>query len=268
MVYAPSTWVYTDEEKRLADLVDEMLDVGYNAISCSTSPLSSMPDHELREAAGRLREHDVPVTLHGLAMLGRVDLPRIVELLLPQIRCITFDPILNAHPFGREYAAGALVATVREALTMTEGTQVRVGVEDFPVNADAVAHFRDDLAPVLDDPRFGILIDIGHMNVRLSSEGYYGGMTAAEHIAAIPLEIIEIHVHDNDGQSDQHGPLGSGNVDFAEVAAALRSVGFAGISTIEVVPGWHGAETHEARLEMAVEGLARWRGVWEAVGGT
>jgi len=54
-----------------------------------------------------------------------------------------------------------------------------------------------------DIPDLGLLIDIGHLNL------YEKQMEkrADEYIEALPLEIYELHLHDNDGVKDYHLPL-------------------------------------------------------------
>jgi len=267
MLFGVSSWAYMGEGCAAEAVVDELLDAGFTALSFSTSPLGRLAPSELAALAGHVCDRGAPVTLHGLASIERAELGRIVEPFLPVLRCVTCDPSWNAHPTGWQYAAGELARAAHRALVLTEGTGVRVGIEDFPINAEAVEHFRADLAPVLGDPRLGILIDIGHMHMRLSGRGYFAGMSVAEHLARVPLEIIEVHVHDNDGRGDQHAPLGSGTVDFAAVAAGLNAAGFAGVATIEIVPAQHGAQTVAARLAMARACLQRWREVWSAVAG-
>ncbi|MFA6033577.1 MAG: TIM barrel protein, partial [Myxococcota bacterium] len=48
--------------------------------------------------------------------------------------------------------------------------------------------------------------------------------------------VFSLHLHDNDGVSDQHLLPGGGVVDFAGIAALLAGTGFDGILTMEVAP--------------------------------
>jgi sugar phosphate isomerase/epimerase len=123
-----------------------------------------------------------------------------------------------------------------------------VGVEDFPRDARARDFFRQALAPLLDSPRLGILIDLGHMHFWLNSRPCYRGVTPKQYIAGVPLRIREVHVHDNDGTSDAHRPLGEGTMDIAAVARALRAVGFDGVCTVEVVEGERGSAPDVAQM--------------------
>jgi len=263
MLHAVAVWNYAYEGADAIEVIDALLDAGFDAISHSTHPLSHLPHSEVERIAAHLVARDVPATLHSSPAIESADLERVVTPFLPTLRCVTFDPVLDAHPQGSVYAAAHLARRVCEALDLTAGTQVRVGVEDFPINADAMGTFADELAPVAGDPRWGILIDIGHMHMRLCGEGYYAGMTVAEHLAQVPLEIIELHVHDNNGQADQHAPLGAGTVDFTEVAAAVCDAGFDGVSTSEIVPRGQGVESLKEAIPLARRSLEYWRQVLE-----
>jgi sugar phosphate isomerase/epimerase len=87
-------------------------------------------------------------------------------------------------------------------------------------------------------------------------------MSVADYIGRLPLPIVEVHLHDNNGQKDEHGHFGLGNIDFGEVAAALKSVGFDGVSTIEIAPSFHGSTPAESKPR-ARESLERWKAIWE-----
>ena len=48
--------------------------------------------------------------------------------------------------------------------------------------------------------------------------------------------VLSLHLHDNDGASDQHLLPGGGGIDFAGITAFLAAGGFDGILTMEVGP--------------------------------
>ena len=62
---------------------------------------------------------------------------------------------------------------------------------------------------------YGMLIDVGHMNMRLHGEAYFAGQSVRDYLAAAGRPIFEVHLHDNDGRADQHLPLGRGTIDFS-----------------------------------------------------
>jgi sugar phosphate isomerase/epimerase len=140
-------------------------------------------------------------------------------------------------------------------------TNLKFAVEDFPLDNLAIDYYSRDLRPLLDCSRYGILVDIGHMNLRRTGEAYFRAFTVGQYIERIPRPIFEVHVHDNNGRQDEHKPLGEGNIDFAAIAAALKAIGFDGVSTIETAPSLHG-RTPADDLPTVQPSLEQWRGYW------
>lgn len=104
--------------------------------------------------------------------------------------------------------------------------------------------------------RFGYLLDIGHMYIRLKGQNTSGSRS----FATSPFEceasenpgrnaflkaflskqapVFEMHLHNNDGLRDLHQFLDDGTLDIDEVAAAIYEFGFDGVLTIESAPGY------------------------------
>lgn len=77
-------------------------------------------------------------------------------------------------------------------------------------------------------PDLQLTLDTGHANL-------VGGMkTLCSFISLYGDRIGHLHASDNRGQSDDHLPIGAGNIDFAEVVKALKSVGYNGTLTFEI----------------------------------
>jgi sugar phosphate isomerase/epimerase len=62
--------------------------------------------------------------------------------------------------------------------------------------------------------RFKLCLDVGHVNV-------FSELPHAEWIARMGERLHHVHLHDNDGGSDQHLPPGRGSVDFNSLFTAL-----------------------------------------------
>jgi sugar phosphate isomerase/epimerase len=81
-----------------------------------------------------------------------------------------------------------------------------------------------------------VLIDTGHLNLYVKKIG----KRADEYIEALPLEIHELHLHDNDGVRHLHLPLhtrqGSILPIMGDAVNGLKRTGFDGIVTLEVIP--------------------------------
>lgn len=148
----------------------------------------------------------------------------------------------------------------------------KIALEDFGVTAAE----RAQIEPLKGDPRFGYLLDIGHMNIRMhgvndepidlfrnspeecprtDDPGYPEFLRA---FRSKEFPIFEIHLHNNDGKGDLHDFLEHGTVDMRAVAEALRAIGFDGIVTVETVPRLAGIFGDEADARIA-ETLAYWK---------
>ena len=162
-------------------------------------------------------------------------------------------------------------------LALEQVSDCRIAVEDFGLSAAE----RDQLVFLRDEPRFGYLVDIGHLFLRIRGQNRSGKalFTNApdEHLPVLcpdhadfaaalsskELPVWEIHLHTNNGTDDLHWFLEEGEMDVAAVARALREWGFEGILTLESAPGFrfacHGTD--------ADEGILRTFAYWQSLQG-
>jgi len=78
----------------------------------------------------------------------------------------------------------------------------------------------------------GILLDLGHVNLALATDWCSCG-SADEFIRALPAPVLEVHLHDNHGETDEHLPPGEGDADLVGAMGALVRLGFRGPLTVE-----------------------------------
>ena len=149
----------------------------------------------------------------------------------------------------------------------------KVAVEDFGLNADE----REQIAHLKGNDRFGYLVDIGHLFIRLRGRNQ-SGKTLFTHApdehpvceapdsavfkAAFESKehpIFEMHLHNNDGVDDLHWFLEQGSMDVSAVAKALQEMGFEGVLTVESAPGFR----FECRGKDADEGIGRTLEYWK-----
>lgn len=153
----------------------------------------------------------------------------------------------------------------------------KIALEDFGLNEcelAQIAHLKGNL-------RFGFLIDIGHLNIRLHGKNE-SGLTLfknspaecpasekpgyEEFLAAFKSKefpIFELHLSNNDGVEDLHRFIEDGPLDIPAVAKALKAIGFDGVATNESAPGY----TFECPFDVAdrriCEGTAWWKKLCE-----
>jgi sugar phosphate isomerase/epimerase len=250
----------------MPELIEEFADHGFDTFSLNREMLAERDAEEVREAVSLLRERGYGATVHCGLDIAPEMISRFLELLGGSLLCITFDRASTETSIGSLYDIKTVRAALADVAERTGGSKVLFGVEDFPLDAAALEHFRAGLEPFVSNERFGTLIDLGHLNYRLRSVDYWRDITPEEYIAAVPVPIIEIHVHDNDGVRDDHAYIGYGNGDFEAMARGLRAIGFDGVSTIEVCRQGHQSAPAEARLS-ACRSLEAWRAALDKAAG-
>lgn len=152
-------------------------------------------------------------------------------------------------------------------IALSEVQGCLVAVEDFGLTPEE----RAQIEHLKGNPRFGYLLDIGHMFIRLSGKntggkplftnrtdecpasenpGYSEFMRA---MASKEFPVFEMHLHNNDGEKDLHWFLEEGALDIPMIARVVRDMGFDGIMTIESAPGFrfecHGKDADEGILK-------------------
>lgn len=82
------------------------------------------------------------------------------------------------------------------------------------------------LLEAIDEPCFRHCFDVGHWNMFTTG-------TLEEWFSELGPFIAESHIHDNNGQADEHLPPGEGQIDFASLFSLLKQYAPQAIWTIE-----------------------------------
>ncbi|MDD2365747.1 MAG: sugar phosphate isomerase/epimerase [Desulfuromonadaceae bacterium] len=82
------------------------------------------------------------------------------------------------------------------------------------------------LLDAIDSPCLRHCFDIGHWNM-------FSTVTIEEWFAELGGYIVESHIHDNHGQSDEHLPVGEGDIDFNRYFPLLTATAPDAVWTIE-----------------------------------
>jgi sugar phosphate isomerase/epimerase len=131
------------------------------------------------------------------------------------------DPITRSYP--RADAVSANAEAVRELTEAAKTRRLTLMVENLGPRFGTV----ELLTPVLEaHPETRFHLDVGHAHL--------GGKRVHELLAAFGGRLAHVHVSDNFGVDDLHLPLGAGAIDWPEVIAALKRVGYDGTVTLEV----------------------------------
>ena len=261
--------VWNFQEGSLAERVDRCAATGFNAVSLILRDARSLCRGEIPKVEDAITRHSLAVTIHG-GMAARAE-PIDADSLLADFRSFAAWHARTGALVSVNYDAAKsedgrhrpedMRRVLKEMLFISEGAGFSVGIEDWPLNSEQLGAV-DDLRA---HAHFGILIDLGHLNIRLRKQGDPDGPfpveTTRSLIDRLALPINELHVHNNDGKRDMHAPPCAGTADLAAVAGLLGRKGVRCISTIEIVPAWCGL-TEEQGWEAAREALEFWREVF------
>ena len=263
--------VWNFEGDDIAAKLRMFAEMGYTAASINNRSLDLLSDEDESRIAETADEHDLALTFHGgftdesqdsqVAVRRAERIARLHER-TGRVACTSYDvPGTPVPGCCSRKEPERILGMLEDVLRTMNGTGVKVLLEDCPLYAEDAVRI-DGLRERY--PHLGVLIDLGHMNLRLREPRHDprpldpGAVEA--YLRRVPWEIAELHVHSNDGTRDQHAPPYAPNADMAEAARVLREIGFDGISTIELVPKWCGLPDDEIE-DACRRSLEHWRGL-------
>jgi sugar phosphate isomerase/epimerase len=129
-------------------------------------------------------------------------------------------PLVTIHPgFVQGIAfldkARALEKTkesVKEIATYALDQSVTVVVENLPANINATCTQADELLEVIEGSGLGICFDMGHANTA----------GQVDEMLRLVDRFKNVHLHNNDGQWDQHNMVDDGSADLSKVVSVLK----------------------------------------------
>lgn len=118
-----------------------------------------------------------------------------------------------------------------ELLQYAKEQGVTICLENLPMGKFSMAHPLQILKFVreMDDEHFKICLDTGHANL-------FPEVSLNDVVRQMGTEIKVLHIHDNMGDRDFHLWPTKGTVDWPGFVEALRSIGFAGVFSLETEP--------------------------------
>ena len=206
----------------------------------NTIDLLELDRTELKRVRDGLSLAGLSCTIHGPYM----DL--IIGAFDPEIRSITRKRILQSLEVASYLHAKTLVLhpgytsfKYGEVLEMwlrnCEGLLAEVGPvagksgimfaleNTFESSPDVLCTLVDRLDPEV----FGHCFDIGHFNVFAHGD-------LSSWLRRVKWRLVELHLHDNDGKSDQHLAIGEGTADFGSLFSGLAETLDRLVLTVEV----------------------------------
>ena len=198
-------------------------EIGFDALALETASQEAMA-----EMARLMKEQGRTITFHGPFMdLGPGGLDeRIREVTARRLqRTMELVPVFRPqsvvfhagyderryHAHRAEWLSGSL-ATWEPLIQQAEEMGVVIHLENV---YEQTPEMILTLIEEMDSENLGFCLDMGHMNV-------FGEVALSEWLGALGPHLKEVHLHDNNGHSDSHGPIGSGTAPFKELFQYLH----------------------------------------------
>ena len=140
------------------------------------------------------------------------------------IELITVHPGLTsmAVPYMEEKAVEKAKRSLSSIDRISSEYGVRIAVENMPSFPFMLGHTAEEMNELIGNTNLGFCLDIGHANTTGQTE---------ELIKAFKDRLLNVHIHDNNGEMDEHLTLGEGNIDFKKIIGCLK--GYTGNYVIE-----------------------------------
>ncbi len=226
--------------KKLASELDAIIEARINPeIYLDGDYLANADTLVLDEIRKRLDEYNLRVTMHGPYMgtspgspdeqrrISTVEVYRTALRAAAHLRPVNI--VLHAG-YNEDRYNGDIDWWLHQSMK-TWGEVVKEA-EDIGVTIAAENIFEKNpfplrtLSETVGSPRFGICIDTGHLNI-------FSEIPLEEWFVSIAEHVKEVHIHDNNGSSDEHLPIGEGNIDFTTLFKALKENSPEALLTIE-----------------------------------
>lgn len=122
-----------------------------------------------------------------------------------------------------------LIDNLKRIVAIGKGRDIKICFENFPYQAALQCTDLTSYKTILDKvPDIAVTLDVGHVNtVNESPESYFDALKAL---------VLDIHIHDNNGERDEHKCPGEGTLDFKPLLAQCKKSGYHGPFMLEVFP--------------------------------
>lgn len=212
----------------------EFIRRGFDAVSWLGSTFAGMTEQEDEELISFLRETKAAFTVHyGLPNPEKPDVVASYRTAIE--RCAAWQQkygLMEGLTFDFWYDPELSMPNLAYAIETMRGLDTFLACEDTPLNDRMAEKFLRLLKP---EDHYGILLDLGHMNIRQHSIELSEPEDFSMAIQSVPFKVFEVHLHNNKGRKDEHMYISYGNLPLEGCIDGLRKKRFDGIVTVEVV---------------------------------
>lgn len=133
----------------------------------------------------------------------------------------------NNKELGRKYFIDKSIETVKELCDYCYPQYLMI--ENMP-GYNELGYSPDEIKEIIEKANkanLKFIIDFGHANV--------SDYNIDEYIYKLKDYLVHTHISDNDGTSDQHKPIGCGNIDYKKVYNLLNEVKYKELYCFEII---------------------------------
>ena len=216
-----STWAYQDLS--LGDALERIIALSDNAeILCEArhslldpSNLEALDSFSLKYTIHGLITDVNIASIHDTIRSTSVDLHRkaVEASAISGASVYVVHPGFTSWSFYRDQALHSLDKSLKELRLMQDEFGISICIENMP-KSDWLFY----LSPGLDHNDLGTVLDVGHANICGSLDAFLAVQ-----------DIRHVHLHDNAGCSDDHLPLGQGNIEFEPILEMIRTRGISAV---------------------------------------
>lgn len=216
--------IFAEAEHYLKSIVTRFLNItpSYNISYSVHAPISDINIASLNE---RIREDSV------LEIITTMDFAAEMN-----INMVTIHPGISsmAVPYMEEAAIQQSKKSLRTIDRISSDYGMTVALENMPSFPFMLGQTVEEMKQLLDGTNLSMCFDIGHANTTKQIQPI---------ISEFKDRIVNVHIHDNNGEHDEHLTLGEGNIDFKKAIMDLK--GYCGNYIIESRSFPSGVESQE-----------------------
>ncbi|MBE6356862.1 MAG: sugar phosphate isomerase/epimerase [Lentisphaerae bacterium] len=165
------------------------------------------------------RKAGIELIENRIEMMKYLDASGVLVMHQPRIKTdSTPDEIAYKR---RQFAS--LLRSMDELIPILEKSKIRIALENMPGDTwEFQRHLLDNYPEEL----FGFCFDSGHANINLRNQ--------LDDCYEYSKRITALHLHDNNGITDQHTSPFTGNLDWQKTAEIVRNSGYTGVLNFEL----------------------------------
>jgi len=143
---------------------------------------------------------------------------------------VTVHPGLQQLPASAASASiDALINNLHKAVDFGAKYGVHICLENFPKPGASLCANLMTYSQILNEiPNISATLDVGHVNTTNESP--------VEYLSTLKNVILDMHIHDNNGKTDEHKCLCEGTLDFYPLVKKCKEISFNGPFMLEIFP--------------------------------